>query len=297
MSLFTAEGLIRAHVRSMERGTCHPPSIILHAYLRWLRTQDETSTHQLFTNNEFPDGWLVKNQRLFSQRAPGNTCLAALKRIPDDLFATNNSKGCGGIMRVAPIGLAVPPGDRSGWPAFELGADSSHLTHGHPAGYLSGGYFAELIAQLVVGKPLRQAIDTARAPLERRQHADAVLLALDRALRLAEGDEPPTPERIETLGGGWVAEEALAIAVYCSLVARDFEHGVRLAVNHSGDSDSTGSLVGNILGTVWSVDAIPRRWREHVELIDVIEVIAADLAAVRAGTIDTRAAQERYPGW
>lgn len=298
MTLFTAEGVLRAYVRSSEKGICHPPSVILHAYLRWLCTQEETSTHSLFSAPGFPDGWLVKDKRLFSQRAPGNTCLIALKKIPEDLFATNNSKGCGGVMRVAPIGLALPAGSREhGWPAFELGVDSSRLTHGHPAGYVSGGYFAELIAQLMSGKGLRDAIDTARIPLEQRRDADAVLIAVDRAIRLAEDDEPPTPERIEMLGGGWVGDEALAIAIYCSLVARDFEHGLRLAVNHSGDSDSTGSLVGNALGALWGPEVIPRRWREEVELLDVVETIAADLASLRAGTFSTRTEWERYPGW
>src|SRR5439155_19563828 len=35
MSLFTAEGLIRAHVRWLGRGICHPPSVLRRAYLRW----------------------------------------------------------------------------------------------------------------------------------------------------------------------------------------------------------------------------------------------------------------------
>jgi ADP-ribosyl-[dinitrogen reductase] hydrolase len=32
-----------------------------------------------------------------------------------------------------------------------------------------------------------------------------------------------------------VADDALAIAVYCALIAEDFRHGVVLAVNHDGD--------------------------------------------------------------
>jgi ADP-ribosylglycohydrolase len=40
---------------------------------------------------------------------------------------------------------------------------------------------------------------------------------------------------------------AIAIAICCALVARDFA-GVILAVNHDGDSASTGSIAGNLLG-------------------------------------------------
>jgi ADP-ribosylglycohydrolase len=66
-------------------------------------------------------------------------------------------------------------------------------------------------------------------------------------LHLAEVADA-TPEIVEQLGGGWVAEEALATALFCALKATNFAEGVLLAVNHSGDSDSTGSLTGNLLG-------------------------------------------------
>ena len=106
MTLFTAEGLIRAAVRYAGRGICSPPSVVMHAYMRWLRTQGETSKHPFFAHGE--TGWLVGERDLWSRRAPGSTCLSALRNATDDdLFATNDSKGCGGIMRVAPVGLVA----------------------------------------------------------------------------------------------------------------------------------------------------------------------------------------------
>ncbi len=62
------------------------------------------------------------------------------------------------------------------------------------------------------------------------------------------------------MGEGWVAEEALAISIYCALVAKDFEQGIIHAVNHDGDSGSTGAIVGNLLGTMHGVSAIPAKW-------------------------------------
>ena len=54
---------------------------------------------------------------------------------------------------------------------------------------------------------------------------------------------------IAMLGEGWVAEEALTIAVYSALkYSGDFKKAVICAVNHDGDSDSTGAIAGNILG-------------------------------------------------
>ncbi len=61
-----------------------------------------------------------------------------------------------------------------------------------------------------------------------------------------------------------------------ALTGRDLVDGLRLAVNHSGDSDSTGSIAGNILGALYGVHAIPTPWLEHLELRDTITTLAHD---------------------
>ena len=90
----------------------------------------------------------------------------------------------------------------------------------------------------------------------------------------------PTPQRIGELGGGWVAEETLAIGLWCALAARSFEEGVITAVNHSGDSDSTGLIAGHLLGAQYGAAAIPARWFEQLELREVIVQIAEDIDRV-----------------
>jgi hypothetical protein len=50
-----------------------------------------------------------------------------------------------------------------------------------------------------------------------------------------------------------------------------------LAVNLTGDSDSTGAIAGNLLGALHGIDAIPRRWLEPLELRGAIEEMADDL--------------------
>ncbi len=83
---------------------------------------------------------------------------------------------------------------------------------------------------------------------------------------------------MESLGAGWIAEEALGISLYCSLAAgKDFEKGVLMAVNHSGDSDSTGAITGNILGSLYGLDSIPGQWVEGLELNSLIGETAEDL--------------------
>lgn len=235
------------------------------------------------------------DRRLFSERAPGNTCLSALAPTRDlGAPARNDSKGCGTLMRVAPIGLVL-----GAEAAFALGAETSALTHGHPTGILAGGAFAFLVARLLEGAALADAVAEMRAIVATKPDAGETLAAIDASVALAArtSGHAPIPEDVQSLGGAWIAEEALGIAVYCALVARSFEHGVLLAVNHGGGSDSTGSLVGQLLGVVHGLEAIPARWREGVELADVIAIVAGDLAAVREGTFDAEANAERYPGW
>jgi ADP-ribosylglycohydrolase len=131
MTLFTAEGVMRAWVRMEERGICHVPSIVHHAYLRWLLTQGERPKNADFEIRT--DGWLYGKSALHSRRAPGNTCLSALRAATgwgEPAVANNNSKGCGGVMRVAPIGLVTPSiGDDAR--VFTLATEVAALTHGH----------------------------------------------------------------------------------------------------------------------------------------------------------------------
>lgn len=307
MTLFTAEGLIRAEVRYSERGSCHPPSVIHHALIRWLHTQGAESPAMTSSDDdggggrgEWPDGWLVAREELHSIRAPGMTCLSALEasaRFGDE--ARNDSKGCGAIMRIAPVGLVVrfceTPSEETAPLAFTMACESAKSTHGHVSSTLSSGFFSLVIAQLARGASLTHAIASSKKWVEREEGSQEVLDAIQGALTLAISDDAPSPEIVERMGGGWVAEEALAIALYCALRAESFEHGVRLAVNHGGDSDSTGSLTGQLLGALWGVESIPQRWLAQVELRDIIEDLARDLVAVTEANWDDEA--KRYPGW
>jgi ADP-ribosylglycohydrolase len=294
MTLFTAEGLLRAEVRQQDRGICHPAGVVDHAYQRWLLTQGGTSKlhaslHE--AGGAWPDGWLIAQKDLWNRRAPGNTCLAALEEATAlGTPAQNDSKGCGTVMRIAPVGLiAAEP--------FELGAQVSALTHGHPTGIVAGGYFAHVIALIFrEGLSIDAAARKALANLEGRSEADELRSAVEGALKLAEAGDP-TPERLAKLGEGWVAEEAVGIALYAALVSSDFREAVLLAVNHSGDSDSTGSLAGNLHGAVAGASAIPDTWLERLELRGVIEQIARDMYRLLDGQFDAKSEWERYPGW
>ena len=97
------------------------------------------------------------------------------------------------------------------------------------------------------------------------------------------------------MGEGWVAEEALAISLYCALCAEnDFKKGVLLTVNHSGDSDSTGAITGNILGCMLGNSSIPEKWIEQLELKEIIKQLGVDLFIQFR---NDRQWWGQYPGW
>jgi ADP-ribosyl-[dinitrogen reductase] hydrolase len=299
MTLFTAEGLLRASVRSHGNGVAHAPTMIHRSYLRWLLTQSQPDHIRVVRDHgaSIDSGWLLTNAELHVARAPGATCLAALRsgQMGQVSPPINTSKGCGGVMRVAPIGLA-PVAEQ-----FALGAQAAAITHGHPSGHLSAGAFAVMIAAIVAGASRVAAVDEARARLAREPGHHETTDALAAAVQLAHDEPAPTPEIVERLGGGWVGEEALAIAVYAALVAQDFEHGIVTAVNHSGDSDSTGAIAGNLLGTFWGSSVIPDRWLSGLAERELVDAVADDFWVRFGASAPTVAHEEarlaaRYPG-
>jgi ADP-ribosylglycohydrolase/protein-tyrosine phosphatase len=276
MTMFTAEGLICAHEWRTDRGTVSIVGAVWRAYLRWLRTQGEASTARIESAEE---GWLVGEKVLWHRRAPGNTCLSALRARSDGSpgRARNDRKGCGGVMRVAPVGLLPEHFDAER--AFDLAADVAALTHGHPSGYLSAGTLATLVRLTVDGVPLKDAGARALQPLEARAGHEETSAMMKQALELASKAGDPARD-VATLGLGWVGEEALGIGVYAAIVGQDFEDTVAIAANHDGDSDSTASIAGQIRGAAEGVFVIPHAWIRRLDVFDPLVTLAHDLAAL-----------------
>ena len=203
-------------------------------------------------------------------------------------------------MRVAPVGLFAQSIDES----FALGCELAALTHGHPTGWLTGGALAVMITALRQGASLVGAIDSALACLSHRSDHFEASKALREAVVLANSGADPE-QAIARLGQGWIAEEALAIATYCALAAPNFREGVIMAVNHDGDSDSTGAIAGNLLGLIGGEQGIPPEWLSILELRDVIAEVADDLLDCRnwvigAGMEDqaiNHKIWQKYPGY
>lgn len=281
MTLFTANGLLLGTTRGMTRGIMGSyPGYIALCYKEWYKTQYESYP----LNEKYPYSWLINVPELFASRAPGNTCLSAIESGIEGTIQEpiNRSKGCGGVMRVAPIGIYFGDKRITIDDVDMIGAETAALTHGHELGYIPAAALVHIIHLISHQEiSLVDAVNDAIVSMERlfpdSKHMSTFTGLMKKAIELS-GENLDDLDAIRELGQGWVAEETLAIAVYCALkYSQDFEKAIIASVNHSGDSDSTGAVTGNILGAYLSMKAIPQKFIENLELKDVILEIADDL--------------------
>lgn len=288
MTLFTACGILNAKAQGKA-----PKYGICDAYIEWLYTQIG------WRSIRYSDCWINSIPELNKRRAPGHTCIDALNAIIGGKEPDNDSKGCGGVMRTAPVALYGV-----GWREIvegeapqrhitdiedvdKLAADAAEITHKHPLGWLPSALEAHIIYRLIEnGSP---TVDDFKSYIaegyefleklypEHKEHILYLRQLIDRALNLV--DSPASDvENIGAIGEGWTGDEALAIAIYCTTkYFDDFEKAMIASVNHKGDSDSTGAVTGNILGSVVGYNSIPQHFKDDLELHHVILHIADDL--------------------
>ncbi|MCA9567419.1 MAG: ADP-ribosylglycohydrolase family protein [Myxococcales bacterium] len=213
-----------------------------------------------------------------NDRAPGRTCIEgcrALERgVPWRDAGVAGSKGCGSAMRVAPIGLLwVHDLDR----VEVVARSSSLLTHGHPAA-LEGAAAAALLVALAArgAHPAEAYAEVQRRCGGRSPDFDARWAQVPRLL-----DAPPAVALSRAgLGEGWVAEEAVASAMYCAWRhPDDFVAGVLEATNTDGDSDSLAAIAGSVLGARLGRSALPAAWITGLEDAPRLDALAAALCA------------------
>ena len=191
-------------------------------------------------------------------------------------------------MRVAPIGLYYSP-DEMEWQEIDTrGAQAAALTHGNPLGYISAAGLVHIV-NLAMYRPEMSLLQIMEDMIEKvpvlfmdddPEECEIFKNLMRKAVDLAtDNDITDDLDAIHKLGEGWIGEEALAIAVYCALKHdNDFDAAMISSVNHNGDSDSTGAIAGNILGTYLGIDAIPDKYTENLELIDIIRKVAENLS-------------------
>ena len=271
MTMFTATGLLFATTRGCLRGIMGTyPSYIKNAYRDWYKTQIEFYEH---CNRKFITSWLMNVPEMFAERAPGNTCMSA---IDAGCYGTvespiNDSKGCGGVMRVAPIGLYFGESRMVPLAIDLMGADVAALTHGHEMGYIPAAMLVHIIRlvshndEITLKDAVLDSITAMKMLFPEAKTLPGFLKLIDKAVELAESDVDDLTA-IHTLGPGWCGDEALAVAIYCALkYENDFDKALIAAVT------------GNILGAYLGLSGIPKKYIDNLELVDVLTELADDL--------------------
>lgn len=256
MTLFTANALLLDGNLRINTWNC---------YQDWLETQFKQGKSEL---SHRPISWLMEYPEMYASREPGRTCLMTLMRgIPGDLNEPiNQSKGCGALMRVAPLAFI----DRED--LYLVAIENSALTHGHQMSHIASAALVSLLRYISEGETLCDSVSLMRQDIKRIFMGSLEVKVFDDLLQqaiLASEKDFDDMEIISRLGDGWVAEETLAIALYCSLkYSNDLKKALRVAVLHDGDSDSTGSVTGQILGTLLGAKKLPQ---EEIKRLDLLE--------------------------
>lgn len=294
MTLFTAGGLLNGWTECIfnDMNPVSAYKFVKDAYVEWVDTQTGCIS-------EHPNCWFANKPFMNAQRAPGETCISVLDKMKYGETSRKYSKGCGGVMRTAPIALFFTSLHNQGYKRISImdeaviAGNLAWLTHKHPLGWLPSCALHFMLISLLEGSDLMDAassmITNTKECLNRweqteiRDEGMKLIRLLELAIKLGYNDIPST-EAYKQLGEGWLGDEALAIAIYSAVRFRNyeqkFENAVCCAVNHSGDSDSTGAICGQIMGTWLGVKAVPDYYINEKECklegVDLITSIADD---------------------
>jgi ADP-ribosylglycohydrolase len=198
-----------------------------------------------------------------NDRSPGGTCMEGCanlaKGAPWRTAGVPDSKGCGSAMRVAPIGLFYEDLDK----VEDVARASSVLTHGHSAARAGAAAAALMVALALRGLDPHEIYEL----VDRRcSHSSPDFATTWRKIPILLSERPEDVLTEHALGEGWVAEEAVASAMYCFWrTPDDYSTAILTAINTDGDSDSLGAITGSVIGARLGVDSIPDNWRREVE--------------------------------
>ena len=276
MTMFTTAGIICSKKNAIPLNES-----IFNSYLNWLTTQDNKKS--------VPVSWLYNVKVLYSLRTPGSTCLSALRsgnmgNIEEPL---NDSKGCGGIMRVAPIGLYDANSEKEDKETLLEGAKVAAITHGNPMGYIPAGILSLTIRKIAEGKEIETAIKVASKESKKIFYETEYDDKINKVIEMAKKSKETDICNITSIGEGWKGDEALLIAIYCAVkYNNNFSKAILTSINHSGDSDSIGSICGNMIGAKLGLNKINKKWKNSLELYDEICELGKDLYNAKQNNID-----------
>lgn len=186
------------------------------------------------------------------------------------------NKGCGGIMRAAPVPfLATDAMD-----AFHLARENAAITHGDEDAQTATAVIAYLIRKCMDTGSIAKALDHTKQGTEK-----CWTNAIAKAWHAACGTKHYDPLYMDALPAKLGYESAfLAVPVFAQIIyalhtAQEphgnegdaFKQILICAVNHSGDSDSVGAVVGNAVGAAWGEGALPQDWMDKLQHRDDLD--------------------------
>lgn len=299
MTLFTANGILMGVTRGAISGIFGSfEGYVSLAYLDWYHTQ---TGHHRQTSSGKPYTWLRDLPEMAHRRAPGNTCLSACNAMLNNREVQNDSCGCGGIMRVAPMPLFIAAHVHfSVEDTDQAAAEIARITHKHPFGFLPAAMLSHLILSVIdksveevrrnISALALQSVEAVSNLYPNKFVAEKLFLIKQTQVAISlAGNNRSDTDNIRLLGQGWTGHQAWAIAVYCAIRHIDNPaQAIIAAVNHDGDSDSTGSICGNIVGAIYGYDMLKRHrifcpdgaeLEQTLELSNIILALADDLAS------------------
>ena len=194
-------------------------------------------------------------------------------------------------MRSAPIGLMLH------WENYNLQAESvamvaakaAAITHGHPFAWLSAALLSEIISRITYRRAadptLERLITNALYQVEQQfrgvKELPEFVALIEKALASAQNPAEKPGAALKSLGKAVTGESVLAVSIYLSIrYQNDYYSGIHAAVNQSGDSDTIGSVTGNILGSWLGYEYISRQLdqiygvqgflEQHLEMHDLL---------------------------
>ena len=276
MTIYTAQGLLYAGKKHCDYG--NTVREVHKSYLHWIASllpaEDVLSRYEsMYPREELERNELLENGAnpgLDKKMCRGGSTFRAL--LSGKLYSVSNPADegvrCGTTMRSAPVAIYCYKNPSL---AFRLGRDCAAITHGYASAYLAAGVMCMVIARLINGSEMEEAIEESLDYLKTQKDGEELYAVLRKGVDLSRHPSEKPLDDIQTIGLGWRADENLAIAFYCCLrFGRDVKSALLACVNHSGDSDSVAAVCGNMLGAYVGEEGLPSEFVESIQFKELL---------------------------
>jgi ADP-ribosylglycohydrolase len=308
LTVFTLEGLLRGKAANPDPAGWLPTQIVGTNHLRWLYTQGvpwEYAMSSHLQTQPGPSGWLLECSELFSTRSPAGAPLFAMGRM-----ATLPPPGVAG--NETPMGVAsfldclVWAAPTMVWSAndelvYSAGAAVANMMTWDHVTIGAAGLHADVLGQLMRGGAFWDSVRASDRHRLGRAYGPGmptpadVTRTVNAAMFASHDGRRPGPSRLDVDFDTAGKPGVLGIALASVASTTTFADAVLMAVNQTADSSVTGALAGQLAGALYGWEAIPQRWRDELELREIIDVLCDDATEAFAPPPVPRWAQ-RYVG-